>query len=599
LEKIISNLRYILMDSFEKTNRSGSKRSGSVKEEELRKLLAKSGKITSQDFLRLRSIYKDEELVNDIQNAYIEKTGNISKKAKKFAQLIREKYNDSQTPFHVLLDKALKYKAKYGLTDDEFAEFQRIYEQELVGLKSQEVILPATNVQKLLGGVTLDFHGFASKLDGDDYKYLQEILKLQAASRPLHAQVLLQSIKYRDLDFEAISGVYDRNLHRIGEHIHPVVVALFWPKFEVVENFFLFSNISNIVKARYNGEPLTSRPDYELFYALTTDPNDVVCDNKSTVLDLFNRAQLQTQLWNTVLHLRNGQYYSASFKEFLQSVDLCRLNRQDTPDFVYGRYDGVIIKRLLSAFSFRPTTVAVTPAMVNTVALNPYAFNVRPQITAIPMINMRIPPKLADSTPIELKTAMSQIQLFIEGGQIVPRSTQLIWSRGILIFYVDRRATSITLNNQLEMFSMNQLPAPIAGFEKLNDREVKFEKTMNLRSTSAKDSFNLRSIVFSEVSKNADGTVSNIVVGSSSLVCKLDAAGMEEGWVCYDPYAPLLNKSKAMGSTAPIVRDVVTWLEFDDAANKNSSVKHLGEKYGTIFIYGNTQDIYAKREDFF
>jgi hypothetical protein len=325
----------------------------------------------------------------------------------------------------------------------------------------------------------------------------------------------------------------------------------------------------------------------------------VVCDNKSTVLDLFNRAQLQTQLWNTVLHLRNGQYYSASFKEFLQSVDLCRLNRQDTPDFVYGRYDGVIIKRLLSAFSFRPTTVAVTPAMVNTVALNPYAFNVRPQITAIPMINMRIPPKLADSTPIELKTAMSQIQLFIEGGQIVPRSTQLIWSRGILIFYVDRRATSITLNNQLEMFSMNQLPAPIAGFEKLNDREVKFEKTMNLRSTSAKDSFNLRSIVFSEVSKNADGTVSNIVVGSSSLVCKLDAAGMEEGWVCYDPYAPLLNKSKAMNSTAPIVRDVVTWLEFDDAANKNSSVKHLGEKYGTIFIYGNTQDIYAKREDFF
>jgi hypothetical protein len=225
------------MDSFEKTNRSGSKRSGSVKEEELRKLLAKSGKITSQDFLRLRSIYKDEELVNDIQNAYIEKTGNISKKAKKFAQLIREKYNDSQTPFHVLLDKALKYKAKYGLTDDEFAEFQRIYEQELVGLKSQEIILPATNVQKLLGGVTLDFHGFASKLDGDDYKYLQEILKLQAASRPLHAQVLLQSIKYRDLDFEAISGVYDRNLHRIGEHIHPVVVALFWPKFEVVENF--------------------------------------------------------------------------------------------------------------------------------------------------------------------------------------------------------------------------------------------------------------------------------------------------------------------------------------------------------------------------
>ncbi|NBO17587.1 MAG: hypothetical protein EBV07_01730, partial [Proteobacteria bacterium] len=373
------------MDSF---GQNRSRKSGSGKDDELKKLLAKSGKITSQDFLRLKSLYNNDELVDELRNSYVESQGNLSKKAKKFAQLIREKYSDSQTPFHILLEKAHKYKVKYGLSDSEFAEFQRIYEQELVGNKSLDLIQPATNVEKVLGGISLDFNGFASRLDGEDKTYMKEIERLDAASKPLHAQVLLQSLKYRDLDFEAVSGVYDRNLHRIGEHIHPVVAALFLPKFNVIENHFLYASISNIIKSRHNGDPLNSRPDYELFFALTTDPNDVVCDNKSTVLDLLNRAQLQVQLWNCVLHLRNGQYYNASFKDFMASVDLCRLNKQDTPDLVYGRYDGVILKRLLSAFSFRPTMVSVTPAIVNPVAVNPYSYNIRPQVTGVPMINM-------------------------------------------------------------------------------------------------------------------------------------------------------------------------------------------------------------------
>jgi hypothetical protein len=235
-----------------------------------------------------------------------------------------------------------------------------------------------------------------------------------------------------------------------------------------LENHFLYSNISAIVKARINGEKIVSLPDYELFYALTTDPNDVVCDSKSTILDLLNRSKLQVQLWNCVLHLRSGQYYQASFKDFIASVDLCRLNKQDTPDFVYGRFDGVVIKRLVSAFSFRPTVVSTLPYMVNPIATNPYSMNMRPQVTAVPMINMRIPPKLSGSPAIDLSSATQQVQFFIENGQIVPKQTDLIYSRGVLIFYVDRRATTIKINDQLSQFSMTKLPQPIAGFEKLN-----------------------------------------------------------------------------------------------------------------------------------
>jgi hypothetical protein len=561
-------------------NRDSRKGSSSINEE-VRKLLRKGEKITPQDFQKLKAS-KPEDVVNAVQSAYAEIQGNITKKAKKFAQLIREKYSQTQTPFHLLLEKAHKYKVKYGLSDEEFAEFQRIYEQELVGLKSNEIVQPVTNMTKVLGGISLDYHGFASKLNDNDYKYVQETVKLHAASRPLHAQVLLQSMQYGDCDNEAISGTYDRNLHRPGDHIHPVVVALFLPKFTVVENFFLFSNIAGIVKARFNGEALESLPDYELFYALTTDPNDVVCDNKSPVLDLLNRAQLQSQLWNNVLHLRNGQYYNATFKDFIATVDMCRLNKQDTPDFVYGRYDGVIIKRLVSAFSFRPTVVTISSVFMNPTVLNPYVLNVRPQVTAIPMVNMRLPPSInMNVVPVDLQSALNQTQLFIENGQVVPKETNLIWSRGVLIFYVDRRATQIKLNNQLNAFSVSQLPTPIAGFERLNQRPITFPNTINLRGA-----FNLRSVVISDVHIDQNGQPTDLVIGSSALVVRKDISK----YLMYNPYQPIQNSNALIAGASP-VSDIQWGITNDVAGNLLDGFESLSMKRGTIFIYASDSDI--------
>ena len=574
------------MDSFDTRygrNESSNKKSGSV-ESEVQKLLRKSGKVTSIEFNRLRSLYKDEDLVSKIQTAYIEKQGNITKKARKFAQLIREKYADTQTPFHLLLEKAYKYKVKYGLNDDEFAEFQRIYEQELVGIKSNEIVQPFTNIQKLLGGITLD-RGFTGKIDESDAKYLQEIVKLHAESRGLHAQLLLQSMQYRGLDFEALNGVYDRNLHRVGEHIHPVVAALFLPKFSVVESFFLFSNIAGIVKKRYNDEMLTTMPDYELFHALSTDPNDVVCDNKSTLSDLLTRAKLQVQLWNNVVHLRNGQYYNASFKDFVGSVDSCRLNRQDTPDLVYGRFDGIIIKRLLAAFSFRPTVVSTTPLLLNPVALNPYALNVRPQVTSVPMINMRLPPKNSTTAPVKLEEALNQYQFYIENGQIVPKNTNLIWSRGVLIFYVDRRATSIVVNDKLLPFTMSSLPVAAAGFEKINNSVVEVKKTMTINN----ESYELKSVVYSEVNTDpATNLPTETVIGSSALIrfipttVEEKAESIDEIYLCYDPYGPIHGKTNDSRRPVQQIRD-------SGALEVNFTT--LCQERGTVFIYSSNADI--------
>jgi hypothetical protein len=567
-------------------NRNEKKNSSSINDE-VQKLLRKNGKISSSDFMKLKEKYGDDDLVDSIQDIYAEKYTHITKKAKKFAELIRQKYGNSQTPFHILLEKAIKYKVKYGLTDDEFAEFQRIYEQVLVGNKSTDIIRPKTNIMKVLGGITFDYNGFKNKLSDDDYKYLQEILKLHATTKPLHAQVLLQSMQYTDCAVESLSGGYNRDLNRIGDHVHPVIAALFLPKFRIVDDFFLWSNICGIVKSRYNNEPLHSRPDYELFHALTTDPNDIVCDNRSPILDLLNRSQLQSQLWNSVLHLRNGQYYNASFKDFISSVDLCRLNKQDTPDLLYGRFDGIIIKRLLSAFSFRPTIVATTPLLLTSVSLNPYLLNNKPLVTAVPMINMRLPPKLLNNTTvIQLQDAVEQTQFFLENGQIVPRNTSLIWSRGILIFYVDRRANTITYNEQLTRINMNILPASLSvsgGFERINKSKVIVNTALQFNN----EDYELRSVVISETNQNNTTNNNDLIIGSSTLIRDPPdgITTFSAAYYYYDPYAP--NKQ----NNSPI-----TSINYTDPINELSFI-HMAQEVGIVFIYGNKSAAIDEKKD--
>jgi hypothetical protein len=317
----------------------------------------------------------------------------------------------------------------------------------------------------------------------------------------------------------------------------------------------------------------------------------------------LNRAKLQAQLWNCVLHLRNGQYYRNEFKDFIASVDLCRLNKQDTPDFVYGRFDGVVIKRLVSAFSFRPTVVSTLPYMVNPIATNPYAMNMRPQVTAVPMINMRIPPTATNYGNIDLSSATTQVQFFIENGQIIPKQTDLIWSRGVLIFYVDRRATSIKINDHLSQFNLTKLPVPIAGFEKLNNAKVDYKHLIRIRD----EEYFLQSVVFSEVNiedKNGIPTETDVVIGSSAIVFirntqegKFTNENNDYVPIIYDPYSPVIMPpgSPARGPIHRLTNSSIASesIKVDD---KNSNAPYLCSHRGTIFVYKSVNDNDAEKE---
>ena len=566
------------MDNYSRNKPSGNK---NTVDDEVRRLFKKNkGKIDQNEFVKLRSKYDDQELVDKIQTLYLQKYEKIVKKAKKFATLIREKYSSANYPFHQLLEKAQLYKKKHSLSDEEFAEFKRVYEQELVGANSPDVLIPDTNMKKVLGTISTGFEGPKFNVADADYKHLQEILRNFAQTRPLHAQVMLQSIHYNDCDYEAVSGEYKRELgQRPGEHVHPVIAALFFPKITTLEEHFLYSNMAGVVKSRYEEEPLTTKPDYELFYALVTDPNDIVCSVSSPVADLTSRVAVQSELWNSVLHLRNGQYYSDAFRGFITSVDHCRLNKYDNPDLVYG-------KRLLAAFSFRPTVVA-TSSVYQMFSTNPYTMGgARPVVTTVPMINLRLPLNLQDNSPVQLDNALAQQQFFLEGNHVVPKHTDLIYSRGVLIFYVDRRASMVRVHNHAP-FNLGRFPQALAGFERLNDRVVDYSPTITIRG----DQYNLRSVVISEVNKNIPNQ--SVVVGSSTAVMiHADPVNGKAGneYFHYDPYGVVDFHQKA-GAPAGFHNKPVTQIHGTPGVGQiGYSFQEMASERGTIFIYQLTVD---------
>ena len=500
------------MENRNRSKRESSSNAGHI-EQEVQNLFHKNKSLSRDTFTKLLHKYGDSGVVDKIFEAYNEKHHYIVKKAKKFVHLIREKYANSNYPYHILLEKARLYKVKHGLTEDEFSEFQRIYEQELIGARSPEIMIPRNNMTKALGAINNDFQEADNKFNDTDFKYLQEILKLHAMSKPLHSQVIIQSMQYNPFDNEAMEGVYDsKHGHKRTDAIHPVIVGMFIPKIQKLEDHFLYSNIAGIVKARYNNERLNNRPDYELFYALTNDHNDVVCDSQSSMQDLLNRALVQNQLWASVVNLRNGQYYTPGFRDFVSAIDICRANKFDTPDLIYGRYDGTILKRLLAAFSFRPTLVVTTAQKMQNVILNPYQQYVRPMVTTVPMINIRL--EISNEPYILKEKGLTQAQMFLENGFVSTRDTSIIYSNGVLFFFIDRRVNIIRYSD-MQPYNINRLPTSIAGFERIHLSDVVIDFVLPMPKT--KDTYELVSII------NADTIpINNIqrVIGSTAIMRK-------------------------------------------------------------------------------
>ena len=81
-------------------------------------------------------------------------------------------------------------------------------------------------------------------------------MQLEADTKPLHAQISLQSMTYPSTGFSvpAITGTFDRekNWQNPGCYVHPVLAAMFIPKFKIFDDHILLGSIPRILKQRKN-----------------------------------------------------------------------------------------------------------------------------------------------------------------------------------------------------------------------------------------------------------------------------------------------------------------------------------------------------------
>lgn len=575
--------------------------------DEVRKLI-KDGKSDATVWQRLKRKYSDDETVSSIFAAYKERLAHITKRAKRFKQLIIDKYGAQNLPLDRLMMKAKKYSQKYELNDDEFNMFVNLILDDK-SFTSPFYQIPTTPMARLLGYEAAMSVSEKLNVKETELDTVQEIIRLYGETKSLHSQIVMQSLTYRDVAPEALVGEFQPSKHNVYSYVHPIIAALFLPKITLLDEQMLIANLGYIVKSKYDGTPIMTKPDFELYWSLIHDPNERACSLASPIKDLRNRFLLQTKLWDSVLNLRQGRYYHENLNDFLLAIDNCRQNIYDAPDLTYVKDEGSILRRLLSAFSIRPTIVSTTrlynmfggpatygynpvssgPAISFGPGTDPLSAAGLTDVTTVSLITLRLPLTVSSygqPQGISLEQALSQPQMFVENKMIVPKAQTIMHSRDVIFFYVGRRFQTINITRLNSPCNFTSLPMTVAGWEQLNDKVVNFEMRMNILG----DTFQLRSVVLVESSVSRR----NLIIGSSAAIVvpmSVSENRFEETYLLYDPQGAgemFRENGNTYTRNAPITY-IPGHTPFNNENSPESFYRRASTK-GTIFVYQKVSD---------
>jgi len=517
----------------------------------------------------LKQKYKDEQIVDAVMAKYNEKLKRVKKIAEKIRDRLIAKYPNLSMKEYI--DKVSEYRKKYEFDSSEMDHIIHLLFQNKTGLANSEVLdITYNEMSKALGFVPASYN-LAGKMNvkQDELEILNNILQLASASKELHSQVTLQSLLYENVALHALNGQFDRPRVNVFSFVHPVVAALFLPKIKFLDEHMIIASIPNIVQQRYNGNELTTQPDYELYMDIATDPSEAACTigKIKPFHDLLNRTQVQISLWENVLHLRQGKYYTPNLSSFIAAIDACRNSVFDAADLAYVKDEGTILRKLLSAFSIRPTIVSTAPLYGISSATSNIASLTATHITTISMLTMRIP--LLDKSKtqsISLSDALEQRQLYIHRRQITVKSQQIMYSRDLLIFYIHRRFQTVNLARLTRPYQMAILPITMSQYERLHAAQVNFDYNM----TVGTQVFALRSVVAVETAPNND----NLIISCSALIRMSDGNNALE-------YSPL----DLLGDDPKYIQPL-TYLPVQGGLYSSTpSMTSKASTRGTLFIY--------------
>jgi hypothetical protein len=570
------------------TSFNKSSNGGDDIDKEVRSLMKKNAdkpRATYSILEELKSKFKDEEIVDSIMKKYNEKMKKVKKLAEKIKERLVAKYPNMTMKDYI--EKIAGYKKKYDFDDSEASAIINLIFLSKSNISNTEVFdVNYNEMSKALGFVPASYN-LSGKLHvkKDEVEQLQMINTIASATKELHDQVTLQSLIYTDCENVAIqTAPFDKSKINVFSFIHPVVAALFIPKFELLDQHMLLAGIAKIVAYKTVGQELQTQPEYELYWDIATDPAETACVNKTKPFtDLVNRCNVQTKLWEAVLNLRQGKYYTNDLSSFIMAIDNCKASVFDAADLAYVKDEGTIMRKLLAAFSIRPTIVITMPVYGITPLTSHISAVTTSHITTLPMITMRIPMTLGQKAePINLEQSLKQEQLYIHHRQLTVKQQQILYSRELLVFYVHRRYQTINTARLTNPYTISYLPITMNQFEKLQDVVVHIPlDDLPIGGNNGGQLFKLKSVVAVETKdiprgKDCDKDIKSQIIFSCSALIRHNKphssvnpnAGMITAW----QYNPL--ELSAAGTHVEALSELN-----DDGLYKIASQR------GTLFIY--------------
>jgi hypothetical protein len=315
--------------------------------------------------------------------------------------------------------------------------------------------------------------------------------------------------------------------------------------------------------------------------------------------DLLKRVVFQERIRDLVLKFRSGIVYHESFLDFIQQVDSCAASSYDAPNFMYMQDEGTILRKIMEAFCMRPLKIVSAPthgAMVtNFTSRGKLPWGMQP-IVERGSVAVELPnPMFRNSTiapKIDLLTCFKSSQIISMGGLLQQRQTNLMYTEGTFIFYVNRRIPPVHFSTRNRMQARFVIPQP-AGIELMNKYPIDFNDELNRGDFNGK-TYTIRSVVccstIPQMKDTAEADMERIL-GCHTIFVIDRYADKGEGlmdnekrtyWK-YDPAGALSQLGHPhfkLASTDGASTDGSAFLNME-----RSVFLERGSEYGTIFIY--------------
>ena len=389
---------------------------------------------------------------------------------------------------------------------------------------------------------------------------------------------------------------------------------MFLPKVEVLENRMLKSSIGRYIVQRTqayfqsSGDkkmkasnwiinsneilPDELKEDIELATDISRDPNSMAYfSDESAIANLLKRQTIQIALWKNVLCLRQGKFFSKDdaftaddgITELVNILSSYDWTYFDSPELYQVQDEGTMLRKLLSVFSLRPTFTMIS----SFVAQNPVLGGLSSSIGSVsratyintPICNVRLPVKMGSAImpPTRLTSSLTQSDWFIENKMLVPKAKQVIYSRKVVFFYVNRRYQSINFGNIDSGCNYMAVPTSLSGLTSINTNEIIFDRNITIGS----DPFKLRSVLV--LNKLADGRLST---GCSSFVIQdadITIGLPNDTFWNYDPVGA--SHLTIYGGTYIYPNPIELADEFESGIDDTLGFTENVKEYGTIFMY--------------